>query len=45
MHKINNKFNKKLVLIENTANIVYNLISNSKLIESDFYNKMRIVNI
>ena len=37
-----NSFNKKLVEIENTANIVYNLIFNTHLNENDWYNKTRL---
>lgn len=38
--KVKNKFNKKIMEIENKANIVYNLISNAALLENDYYNKM-----
>lgn len=36
-----NSFNKKVFEIENKANAIYNLITNSKLLENDIYNKMR----
>lgn len=34
-------YNKKVFEIENKANAIYNLITNSKLLENDIYNKMR----
>ena len=36
-----NSFNKKVFEIENKANAIYNLITNSKLLENDIYNKMQ----
>lgn len=40
-----NKFNKRLFEIEKNANIVYNLIAKTKLLENDLYNKMIVTNI
>jgi len=34
------KYYKKIMQIENNANVVYNLISKTKMLESDYYNKM-----
>lgn len=45
MNKIKDKFNQKLMYIENKANVIYNLINKCKLNENDFYNKMRVLNI
>ena len=35
------RYSKKLFEIENRANAIYNMISNSDLIEEDIYNKIR----
>lgn len=40
INKIKNKFNKKIMQIENNANIIYNLISKESMIENDYYNKL-----
>jgi len=38
--KVKDKFNKKVLEIENNANIIYNLISKTTMLENDYYNKM-----
>lgn len=39
--KVKDKLNIQIMTIEDNANAIYNLISNSHLIEKDYYNKIR----